>query len=78
VLGDEELEAGAKAYAYKQATMYKKLGEKVSAAWASAPEWVTKDKTKEEEKEEKERVQAERRMAEYREKHGDDDDFSVC
>ncbi|KAJ7857401.1 hypothetical protein B0H13DRAFT_1902265 [Mycena leptocephala] len=77
VLGDEEPEAGAKAYAYKQATMYKKLGEKVSAAWASAPEWVAKDKKKEEEKEEKERVQAERRMAEYREKHGDDDDFSA-
>ncbi|KAJ7907161.1 hypothetical protein B0H13DRAFT_1879876 [Mycena leptocephala] len=76
-LADQKSEAGAKAYAYKQATMYKKLGEKVSAAWARAPEWVAKDKKKEEEKEEKERVEAERRMAQYREKHGDDDDFSA-
>jgi hypothetical protein len=62
MLGDKELEAGAKAYAYKQATMYKKLGEKVSAAWVSAPEWVAKDKMKEEEKEEKGQIQADGRV----------------
>ncbi|KAJ7682337.1 hypothetical protein DFH06DRAFT_1314555 [Mycena polygramma] len=76
-IGDESLEAGAKAYAYKQATMYNKLAKGVRDAWERAPAEVAKDIIAEEIKRRKEREDEERKMKKYLAENAGSDDFSA-
>ncbi|KAJ7235748.1 hypothetical protein B0H12DRAFT_1076022 [Mycena haematopus] len=50
-LGDEATDAGPKAYAYKQATMYSRFKDDTQKAWAEVPAMIERDRKKEESKE---------------------------
>ncbi|KAJ7673933.1 hypothetical protein DFH06DRAFT_1319055 [Mycena polygramma] len=70
-------EAGEKAYAYKQAAMYKKMGVECQNAYDATPGLVEKDRVAAEAKERKEREEAERQAAEYQSRTGTTDEFSA-
>ncbi|KAJ7710868.1 hypothetical protein B0H17DRAFT_1324341 [Mycena rosella] len=77
-MGDDAEEAGAKAYAYKQAAMFHKLGGDCAKAYADAPGLAAQDRMQDEAKEAAECAEADRLEAERIAKNGGvEEDFSA-
>ncbi|KAJ7710936.1 hypothetical protein B0H17DRAFT_1324352 [Mycena rosella] len=69
-MGDDAEEAGSKAYAYKQAAMFHKLGGDCAKAYADAPGLAAQDRMEDEAKETAECAEADRLEAEWIAKNG--------
>ncbi|KAJ6559495.1 hypothetical protein DFH09DRAFT_1316801 [Mycena vulgaris] len=76
-LGDEGTEPGAKAYAYKQATMFRTLRDDCQTAHRDAPGLAEEDRKKAELAEAADRAETVRLEAEHRQTTGDSEDFSA-